>query len=294
MIVHEKKKRWGFNYRRLMRSVGVSKPTSKDSGHDGRSILSRPSPSTPVTMAAVPLPTELVPPSAPAPHRESPSHIVTIRPPSTTSQDSRPVKPEEAVMPRYLFGGPSRPPPTLCSSKSSTRSSVPVLLSVTSASSYCPTTPSYHSSVSSLDDEDHAGADGSLRSAHSGSMIDDLSTRVYQYRFNTPAQTYYPRDPLTVAPEDEEDDASRFSFDPQQRPYPPSSIQSTTAGAPSYPSFFRPSFHYLRGKRKSASITTTRLPDFETSVYCSVCDKWIQSRLRYRSGAMVWLASFVL
>ncbi|CAO3597167.1 unnamed protein product [Absidia cylindrospora] len=36
------------------------------------------------------------------------------------------------------------------------------------------------------------------------------------------------------------------------------------------------------------------LPDFETLVYCTACEKWIQSRLRYRSGAMVWLAAFVL
>lgn len=37
-----------------------------------------------------------------------------------------------------------------------------------------------------------------------------------------------------------------------------------------------------------------RLPDFETLVYCSECEKWIQSRLRYRNGSMVWLAAFVL
>ncbi|ORZ19525.1 LITAF-like zinc ribbon domain-domain-containing protein [Absidia repens] len=50
-----------------------------------------------------------------------------------------------------------------------------------------------------------------------------------------------------------------------------------------------------RVPRQHESIFLGRsLPDFETLVYCSACEKWIQSRLRYRSGAMVWLAAFVL
>ncbi|KAI8070468.1 hypothetical protein BC940DRAFT_15609 [Gongronella butleri] len=212
------------------------------------------------------------------------------------------------------------PPPPLSSSPSSVRSSIPPFLSVSSTSSsfFHTSHVSTSSSSSQLDDDDDngdgntpSGAADSLRSAHSGSMLDDLSTRVHRYRFSTPTHAYHPRDAAAVATAEAEDDddASRFSFDPQRPPhasnassrqYAPSSIQSTTAGATGtlasaatspFPSFFRSSF-LRRSKKKS--ILPAHLPDFETLVYCSACDKWVQSRLRYRSGAMVWLAGLVL
>lgn len=36
------------------------------------------------------------------------------------------------------------------------------------------------------------------------------------------------------------------------------------------------------------------LPDFETQVFCPTCEKYVQSRIRYRLGALSWLAALVL
>ncbi|ORY95046.1 LITAF-like zinc ribbon domain-domain-containing protein [Syncephalastrum racemosum] len=36
------------------------------------------------------------------------------------------------------------------------------------------------------------------------------------------------------------------------------------------------------------------LPDFETQVFCPTCEKYVQSRIRYRLGALSWLAVLVL
>lgn len=36
------------------------------------------------------------------------------------------------------------------------------------------------------------------------------------------------------------------------------------------------------------------LPQEETEAYCSQCEKYITTRIRYRNGTMVWLSSFIL
>ncbi|KAL1931654.1 hypothetical protein VTP01DRAFT_9797 [Rhizomucor pusillus] len=40
--------------------------------------------------------------------------------------------------------------------------------------------------------------------------------------------------------------------------------------------------------RRQPSIDQS-LPDFETQVLCPKCEKWVQSRIRYRTGALTWL-----
>ncbi|CAO3662320.1 unnamed protein product [Umbelopsis ramanniana] len=42
------------------------------------------------------------------------------------------------------------------------------------------------------------------------------------------------------------------------------------------------------------SMPLPSLPDFEVEAYCPSCKKWVMTRIRYRSGAGVWLFSFVL
>ncbi|KAG2232580.1 hypothetical protein INT48_009789 [Thamnidium elegans] len=36
------------------------------------------------------------------------------------------------------------------------------------------------------------------------------------------------------------------------------------------------------------------LPHVETEAYCSHCEKYITTRIRYKNGTMVWLISFIL
>ncbi|KAI7848594.1 LITAF-like zinc ribbon domain-containing protein [Circinella umbellata] len=50
-----------------------------------------------------------------------------------------------------------------------------------------------------------------------------------------------------------------------------------------------------RIRRARASIEEDQpLPDFETQVFCATCEKWVQSRIRYRLGALTWLVAFIL
>ncbi|KAL9544589.1 hypothetical protein MBANPS3_007540 [Mucor bainieri] len=49
-----------------------------------------------------------------------------------------------------------------------------------------------------------------------------------------------------------------------------------------------------RQKRINIMMKQHQLPDFETKVFCEVCEKYIQTRIRYRNGSMVWLMSFIL
>ncbi|KAI8379373.1 LITAF-like zinc ribbon domain-containing protein [Radiomyces spectabilis] len=46
--------------------------------------------------------------------------------------------------------------------------------------------------------------------------------------------------------------------------------------------------------RRMEVLMDQNLPDFETQIFCSSCEKWLPSRIRYRSGALVWLVAFVL
>lgn len=49
-----------------------------------------------------------------------------------------------------------------------------------------------------------------------------------------------------------------------------------------------------RQKRINIMMKQHQLPDFETKAFCEVCEKYIQTRIRYRNGSMVWLMSFIL
>ncbi|SAM09033.1 hypothetical protein [Absidia glauca] len=99
------------------------------------------------------------------------------------------------------------------------------------------------------------------------------SDKVQCYSFETP----------TTCPFDtEEDRASRFSYPTSQQRHSTSSIST--------------SFSSVRKSRAYEHLffMESSLPDFETLVFCPVCKKWLQSRLRYRNGSMVWLAAFIL
>lgn len=102
-----------------------------------------------------------------------------------------------------------------------------------------------------------------------GSLIH--SDKVHRYSFETP--------PTCL--DTDEDHASRFS-------YPNSQRHSTFSLSTSFSSA-RKSFTY-----EHPFFLGKSLPDFETLVYCPACKKWLQSRLRYRNGSMVWLAAFIL
>ncbi|KAI8330360.1 LITAF-like zinc ribbon domain-containing protein [Chlamydoabsidia padenii] len=93
------------------------------------------------------------------------------------------------------------------------------------------------------------------------------------------------------------DRVHRYSF---ETPSPPlfsnSGVRSSSSSAHHSSSSFSTTRKSSSRHQTSSSILFLgrSLPDFQTLVYCSVCEKWIESRLRYRNGAMVWLAAFVL
>jgi hypothetical protein len=41
-------------------------------------------------------------------------------------------------------------------------------------------------------------------------------------------------------------------------------------------------------------IRQHHLPEFETKIHCDQCEKYVQTRIRYRNGSMVYLMSFIL
>lgn len=41
-------------------------------------------------------------------------------------------------------------------------------------------------------------------------------------------------------------------------------------------------------------IRQLHLPDFETKIHCNQCEKYVQTRIRYKNGSMVYLMSFIL
>ncbi|KAI9495253.1 hypothetical protein BDB00DRAFT_815292 [Zychaea mexicana] len=53
--------------------------------------------------------------------------------------------------------------------------------------------------------------------------------------------------------------------------------------------------HSWRIRRaRGAMMEDQSLPDFEMQVFCPTCEKWVQSRIRYRLGALTWLVAFIL
>lgn len=120
----------------------------------------------------------------------------------------------------------------------------------------------------------------SLRSACSG--ISNLSARVQHFHIGTPA-SYFPK-PESVA-----------SFQRSQRPSQREeahlsvpSIRSTASETTTTRSWRR------RRERLLLAIDQQSLPDFETQAFCSTCEKYVQSRIRYRTGALTWLIAFIL
>ncbi|CEG65056.1 hypothetical protein RMATCC62417_01924 [Rhizopus microsporus] len=47
-------------------------------------------------------------------------------------------------------------------------------------------------------------------------------------------------------------------------------------------------------KRMRLLIKQPHLPEFETQTFCENCEKYIQTRVRYRNGSLVWLLFFML
>ncbi|KAI7876755.1 hypothetical protein K492DRAFT_210146 [Lichtheimia hyalospora FSU 10163] len=119
----------------------------------------------------------------------------------------------------------------------------------------------------------------SLRSACSG--ISNLSARVQHFHIGTPA-SYFPK-PESIA-------SLQRSQRPSQREAHLSvpSIRSTTSETTTTRSWRR------RRERLLLAIDQQSLPDFETQAFCSTCEKYVQSRIRYRTGALTWLIAFIL
>lgn len=122
----------------------------------------------------------------------------------------------------------------------------------------------------------------SLRSACSG--ISNLSARVQHFHIGTPA-SYFPK-PESMA---------SLPRSQQQRPSSQCeahltvpSIRSTTSETTTTRSWRR------RRERLLLAIDQQSLPDFETQAFCSTCEKYVQSRIRYRTGALTWLIAFIL
>ncbi|KAL4208005.1 hypothetical protein AB4K20DRAFT_1970611 [Rhizopus microsporus] len=47
-------------------------------------------------------------------------------------------------------------------------------------------------------------------------------------------------------------------------------------------------------KRMRLLIKQPHLPEFETQTFCENCEKYVQTRVRYRNGSLVWLLFFML
>ena len=56
----------------------------------------------------------------------------------------------------------------------------------------------------------------------------------------------------------------------------------------------RQTLRSLRMRRINLMMNKQSLPEFETEAYCTNCEKYLQTRVRYRNGSMVWLMVFIL
>lgn len=120
----------------------------------------------------------------------------------------------------------------------------------------------------------------SLRSACSG--ISNLSARVQHFHIGTPA-SYFPK-PESIA--SLQRSQQRQSQCEAHLTVP--SIRSTTSETTTTRSWRR------RRERLLLAIDQQSLPDFETQAFCNTCEKYVQSRIRYRTGALTWLIAFIL
>ncbi|KAI9027235.1 LITAF-like zinc ribbon domain-containing protein [Phycomyces nitens] len=138
----------------------------------------------------------------------------------------------------------------------------------------------------------------SLQSAYSGTSSSrsslagsSMSVRVQRFHFGTPGPYHRSSSTPSLAAD---------------IPFSNTSHISQTSGRPSSWTRLRTraqsiaSGHSSRQTRQSwrrrrvSLLMDQHLPDFETQVFCPTCEKWIQSRIRYRLGSMAWLVAFIL
>ncbi|KAI8059951.1 LITAF-like zinc ribbon domain-containing protein [Gilbertella persicaria] len=110
----------------------------------------------------------------------------------------------------------------------------------------------------------------SLYSAHS---FPHGSTRNHTFQFDTP-EPYPPRKPATPL-----SFLKKHTFIQYNRRSSTTSVSLKSA---------------KRSWRQMKWMPKQTLPDFETKAFCQGCEKYIQTRLRYQNGSMVWLMSFIL
>ncbi|OAD67555.1 hypothetical protein PHYBLDRAFT_151456 [Phycomyces blakesleeanus NRRL 1555(-)] len=158
--------------------------------------------------------------------------------------------------------------------------------------------PITHNSISFT--EESIKDNMSLQSAYSGESSgrpslagsSSMSVRVQRFHFGTPGSYYYRSSSTpSLAPDTYFSNTSHISHGSER----PSSwtklrtkAQSIRSGQSSRQT------HRSWRLRRVSLLMDQHLPDFETQVFCPTCEKWIQSRIRYRLGSMAWLVFFIL
>lgn len=54
------------------------------------------------------------------------------------------------------------------------------------------------------------------------------------------------------------------------------------------------SIQSVKLKRLDLLIKQQHLPEFETHTYCEGCEKYVETRIRYKNGVLVYLLCFIL
>ncbi|KAI9312632.1 LITAF-like zinc ribbon domain-containing protein [Dichotomocladium elegans] len=131
-----------------------------------------------------------------------------------------------------------------------------------------------HSSASCSSSSSSSRQSLSIRSAHSGPADSTLSARIYRFTIGTPV-------------------LFRFGSSNNSKPRSICSSRRSIATESVHAKSIK-SQRSWRMRRLAALDQQQWLPDFETQVLCNQCEKYVQSRIRYRVGALTWLVAFVL
>lgn len=117
---------------------------------------------------------------------------------------------------------------------------------------------------------------------------DSNSHYFYGEESNTPPQQHLPTTPATTA---------SSSFIKRKKDMFLQSNRRLSVSGASIKSAFSTSRQTIRSWRKKRihlMMKQQHLPEFETNAFCEDCEKYIQTRIRYKNGSMVWLVSFTL
>lgn len=115
------------------------------------------------------------------------------------------------------------------------------------------------------------------------------SYRCYGDESNTPPQKYVPTTPVNTP--------SSFLKRKKDIFLQSNSNRRVSISGASIRSAFstgRQTIRSWRQKRINLMMKQQHLPEFETKAFCDDCEKYVQTRIRYKNGSMVWLVSFTL